>query len=182
MTITLYPQPLGRGLLGQERFGDQGSTATIPRPNALGVTYTISLSGNWSPLQVTYTVQAANVAPLLVYYLITPPSRFAINGDGSIVRPDQVAYIPRPVASRSLVGGPFLQGYKTMSWTWTTLQVAEFNKLIGFYNPQSPIVQITYPDETGTWVQRQAVMLPPQYGTQSTISVSDVVFTFSRLF
>lgn len=170
--------PLGTMILGLSRLGDGLTLHLLPRSTALAITYTISQSKYAQALAITYTVERRNVAPLLLYYQIAPPSQFAINGNGLIVNPDHVTYTLRPVANRTLIGGPLLQGIPMITWNYATLQIDEYDTLIGLYNPQAPMVLLTYPDEYGTWQQKQAVMQPPSYGTRQTVVVSDVAFPF----
>ena len=118
---------------------------------------------------------------MMLYYTISPQEFISINGDSSIIAPDQITYTPRIVSNRTVVGTPQLQNYKTMTWAWSVLSVSEYSDLIAHYNPNNPIVTLVYPDETGTWVQRQAVIHPPSYGTQSTQFVNNVSMTFTRL-
>lgn len=179
----VVPVPIGKHILGGARIGDGATAFRIGRSRSLALTYTISVSRYAVPLSLTYTIEKKNVAPLLLYYLITPPSSFAINGNGAIVRPDSITYTPRQVSARTLLGGPLLQGYTQMVWNYSVLQWAEFQTLVQYYNPQSPLVTLTYPDEHGTWVQRQVVMTPPTYGTMIAGQVvTGISFTFTRLF
>lgn len=173
--------PLGQGVFGQARLGDEQNTNVFPRRNALGITYTIVQSQHSTSLALSYTLQRNLRAPLVLYYLIGPTLAFAINGDTTIVAPDQITYTPRPVTNYALSGQPLLQGFKTMAWTWTTIQEPEAMHLLSFYDPQNPQVLLSYPDETGTWVQRQVFMLPPNYGAQETVSVTGLVLTFTGL-
>jgi hypothetical protein len=170
--------PLGSAVLGQTRLGDGSETMLRPRATPLLLTYTVTQSKYAQPLAITYTVERRNVAPLLIYYAISPATNFAINGNGAFISPDQVTYTLRPVANRTLIGGPLLQGVPQVTWTYSVLQIDEFDTLIAFYNPQNPLVLLTYPDETGTWQQRQAIMQPPTYGTRQTIAVYNVAFPF----
>lgn len=147
----------------------------------MSVQYTIVSTQFGVAVPVTYTIERANVSPLLLYYLITPPANFAINGDGSIIAPDQLIYTPRPVAGRTLIAGPLLQGYEQMTWIYTTMQPAEFTHLLSFYDPTNPVVTLTYLDKTGTWVQRRAYMHPPTYGTRETVAVNGVSLVFTGL-
>ncbi len=174
--------PLGRGVFGMARLGDLSMTATRGHATPLGLSYVVSPSKYAKPLGVTYVIQKANTGICLLYYLITPPSNFAINGDGTIIAPDQVTYTPRPVVGRSLLANPLLQGYSTMTWTYSTLQLSEYNHLLSFYKSQSPKVLLTFPDNTGTWVQRNASMLPPSYGLLETVQVTNVSLVFTGLF
>lgn len=179
MPNPLYP--LGHVIGGQTRLGDGSSTLLHPLTNAIPVTYTISSSQYAAVATVSYTTMAANVQSCRVYYTVSAQPFFAINGDASIVAPDQVVYTPRPVSGRTLVGTPQLQGYITMTWQWSVMMVEEWSKIIQYYNPFNPTVFITYPDDNGQWVQRQATLHPPTYGTQSTISVSGASLNFTHL-
>lgn len=180
--MTNLVEPIGLGLLGQSRYGDQSTVQLIPHRASLGLSYSITASKYSLGLGLSYTLQRPNTGPLLLYYLITPPSNFALNGDGSIIRPDQITYQPRTVAARTLLGGPLLQGYASMSWQYSVLQWSEFSQLVSFYNAANPVVRVTYPDEQGTWVQKSAVMHPPTYGTMTMGKVViGVSFTFTRL-
>lgn len=173
--------PLGQGMLGQSRLGDGSTSARRGYTQALAVTYRASGSKYAAALGVTYRAQKANTAPLLVFYTAIPLSVFSINGDATIVAPDQVTYTPRPVAARTLFGQPLLQGYRTMTWTYSELRQAEWKYLVSFYNPASPQVLVTYLDEHGIWVQRQVEMLPPTYGTQQTVEVQGAQLSFTGL-
>jgi hypothetical protein len=173
--------PFGLGVLGRERFGDQQAGGTLPRSTAMGLSFTVAASKYSVPMGLTYTLQANNVAILQLYYLIAPPTQFAINGDASIISPDQVTYTPRQVAARDLLGNPLFGGYAGVTWTYTLLQQVEAQYLLAFYNPVSPVVTLTYPSEDGLWVQRRASMLPPNYGSWETISVTGLTLTFLLL-
>lgn len=163
------------------RLGDLSTSGVRAYRDGLATVYTITQAGNGAPLAVPYRIEGMGVAPILVYYLTVPPAGFTINGDSTIVSPDQVNYIPRPVTGRTLLAGPLLQGFRTMTWTWSVLQRPEAEHLFSFYDPQHPWVLLVYPDETGTWRQVRAAMLPPQYGAQETVSVTNVVLTFTGL-
>lgn len=166
-------------LYGLSRFGDGLRISLLPKQNALGISYVITPSMYASPIPASYTIQRPNTVPLLAYYLITPPSRFSINGDGSIIRPDQINYALRPVTARTLLAGPILQGYETMTWTYSVLSWSEWNRIISHYSPASPVVTLVYPDATGTWAQRQATMHPPAYGTMQTFLIYNATLSFS---
>ncbi len=175
------PNPLGAGTLGMARQGDEQMTSVRGHTAALPISYSICISLHAASVALTYTIERNNVAQLLCYYLISPTGAFSINGDATIIAPDQITYTPRPVAQRTLLAGAVLQGFKSMTWQYSTLQLAEWMHLVSYYNPQSPTVTLTYPDETGTWVQRQAQMLPPNYGQQETVVLSGASFTFTGL-
>ena len=174
--------PLGQGALAQVRYGDEQTTNSRPLSQALSLSCTISSSQYNAALGLTCTVQRANVASLLLYCVIAPPSAFAINGDGTIIAPDNITYTPRDVVGRTLSANPLLQGYMSMTWNYSRLQLPEFTQLLGYYNPQNPVVLVTYPDENGTWTQQQLVMHPPTYGSQSTVIMNNVALTFTRMF
>ena len=163
------------------RFGDLSSSGVRAYAYGLAVSYTVVPSQYAAPLHVTYRIEGPGVAPMLVYYLVVPPTGFTINGDATIVSPDMVNYIPRPVTGRTLLAEPLLQGFRTMTWTWSVLRESEAEHLFSFYDPQNPWVILVYPDETGTWRQVRAAMLPPQYGVRETVSVTNVVLTFTGL-
>jgi hypothetical protein len=177
---TIYP--LGKGALAQVRLGDEQTTNSRPLSAALGLTCTISASQYSAALGLTCTIQRANVASLLLYCVIVPASAFAINGDGTIIAPDQITYTPRDVVGRTLSANPLLQGYASMTWNYSKLQLAEFTQLLSYYNPLSPVVLVTSPDENGNWIQQQLVMHPPTYGSQSTVIMNNVALTFTRMF
>jgi hypothetical protein len=173
--------PIGSGTFGRHRFGDEVANGTLPRTAALGLSFAISGSQYSANMGLSFTVQAPRVAILQCYFLIAAPTQFAINGDGSIVSPDQVSYSPRTVAARDLLANPLFGGFAQMTWTYTTIQQAEAQHLLSFYNPGSPTVLLTYPDENGLWVQRRATMLPPNYGSWETVIVTNLVLTFLLL-
>lgn len=174
--------PLGRGVLAQDRFGDGSSLGLRPLTQAMGLTYTISASKYSVAMGLTYTIQKANTASMLLYYVISPLAQFALNGDASIISPDKVTYTPRTVTARTLSANPLLQGYTQMTWTYSKLQLAEYQHLLSFYNPQATVVLVTYPDDNGTWQQQNLVMHPPQYGSQTTVIFNDVALIFTRMF
>lgn len=163
---------------GTTRLGDGLESTLRPHAIALALTYTVVISKYAVPLQITATVERRDVAPLLLYYLVTSPSDFAINGISSIVQPDHVTYTLRPVVGRTLIAGPLLQGVPMVVWNYAVLSVDEFNAIINLYNPQNPLVTITYPDENGTWLQKKAVMEPPSYGNRQTMFVFDLALSF----
>ncbi len=171
--------PLG-GIYLPARMGDLSLAANAPRPlkTPLQLSYSIATSLHAAAMGLSYTISSHNRLALLLYYHITASGTFAINGDSTIVSPDEVTYPLRPVVNRTLLGGPILQGYLQVVWSYSTLQWSEFAAIIKYYNPQSPQVTITYPDQSGAIVQRAAIMRPPVYGTQSTLTVSGVVLTF----
>jgi hypothetical protein len=173
--------PLGQNILGISRLGDDLTTLLYPRSNALALSYTLAPSQFALPLPITYTIQKPHVAPLLLYYLITPVTNFAINGDGSIIAPDRVTPVLPPVAGRTLTAAPLLQGFPQIAWQYTALSWSEWQALIAHYDPNNTVVTITYPDETGFWVQRQAVMHPPSYGEMSTVLILNATLSFSIL-
>jgi hypothetical protein len=173
---------LGRGVLGQVRLGDEAQATTLrPLGAALSLSYSISVSQHNAALTLTYTIERDNVGPLLLYYTICPTPAFSINGDATIISPDKVTYTPRSVVGHTLLGMPVLQGYATLTWSYSALQQDEYAYLVAFYHEGNPTVLITYPDDMGVWQQRQAVMRPPVYGTASTVVYSNVSLTFSRL-
>lgn len=175
-------EPIGLILPGQTRYGDGSTNALYPHVAALPITYTISISKYASALPITYTLQKAHTASLLIYYLVTPVGDFAINGDSTIIRPDRITYTPRPVSARTLLGSPLLQGYQSMTWTYSVLRWSEFQQIIQYYNPLSPTVVLTYPDQNGTWMQKSVVMHPPNYGDMTIGQVVvDVALTFTRI-
>ena len=171
----------GTSVYGLARFGDGLAVSIKPKKNAMGISYSITPSKHAQPMGVTYTVQKPNTAPMLIYYLVTPPSTIAINGDGSIKKPDRVTYTPRPVAGRTLIGGPLLQGYPLVTWSYTVLSWSDLQSFMKYYNPTNPIVTVIYPDETGTWIQRLGVMHPPTFGDMQTMLVTNVSISFSIL-
>jgi hypothetical protein len=168
-------------ILGISRFGDGLGIAYYPRSNALNISYTASPSQYSVSLGLTYTIQRPHTSIMMIYYLIAPPSRFSINGDSSIIRPDQMTPTPRPVVARTLLASPVLQGFESVTWTYTVLSWPELNQIISHYNPASPIVTIGFPDKTGAWVLRQAVFHPPVYGEMQTKLFHNVSFSFSLL-
>ncbi len=169
---------LGTWIYGQPRYGDGLGISLLPRKQAMGITYSISPSKYAVAMGLTYTVQRPHTAPLLLYYLISQPSQFSINGDSSFVNPDQITPVPIPAVARTLLASPILQGMKVITWTWSVLAWSEWQKIIAHYNPNSPIVTIGYPDETGTWVMRQAVLHPPTYGQMQTMYVYAAALSF----
>ena len=170
--------PLGQGLLGEVRPGDELQNGILLRAAALSLTADIAASQHSAAIIISGRISLTDAAPLLLFALLLPGGAFAINGDSSIIAPDQVNYIPRGVAARTLLGGPILQGFPQVVWTYSTIMRSEFAAILKYYNPQSPAVTLTYPDQGGTWVQRRAIMRPPTYGTQWTVSISGLVLTF----
>jgi hypothetical protein len=173
----------GQALLAQSRFGDgQEPTAIRPLTLAIPLYYTISVSQYGFAMALTYTIQGPNNAALLLYYLICPAvNAYSINGDTGIVAPDSIVITPRAVLGHSMAATPILQGFETMTWTYSTLLIDEFARIIQYYNPQNPVVTLVFLDDHGTWVQRSAVMQPPAYGEQSTVALSGVTLTFTRI-
>jgi len=170
--------PLALGILGADRLGDGSGSTLRLLTSSLGLTATISTSQYGVALGLTATIVSPFARPLLLYSLITPLFGFSINNDQTIIAPDQMTFPLRPVTARTLLGGPQLQGFEQVVWSYTILQLGEYAHLLSFYNPQSPQVTIVFPDKTGTWVKRAAVMRPPAYGTQTTVVVTGVVLTF----
>lgn len=172
---------LGKGVLALTRQGDYAYATIRPVSRSLPLSYTVVSSQYAKSLALSTTILGKNVAPLLLAYQTTPIPDFALNGDGTIIRPDHITYTPAQPMGRTLLGGGLLQGYKGMIWNYGALRWSEFAHLLSFYSPTMPVVSVTYPDETGNWSQRQAVLLPPSYGTQVGTLVYDVSLTFTRL-
>src|SRR6185437_12111579 len=97
------------------------------------LTYTITPTKYSYNVPLTYTIQAANTAPLLLYYVVAPQPTFAINGAVLDLAPDRVNYTLPPVASRTLAGMPILQGRRTVTFTYSVLQWPELEQLTNFY-------------------------------------------------
>ncbi len=173
--------PLGHNVLGQARYGDLSLNSIRSLTSAITVSYTTVGSPFATALSVSYSAQWTRGNTLLIYYLTTPTPAFSINGDTTIISPDRITYVPRPVVSRTLIAGPILQGYDSMQWTYTVLMGTEFTHLFSFYDPTNPVVTLVFPDKTGTWVQRQVVMHPPTYGSRTTVVVNNAVLSFTRL-
>lgn len=176
--MTATNHPLGQGMLAQARIGDGLASGLRPLTQSVGITYTIANSQHSEAVGLTYTILKGGSATALLYYTITPAPVFSINGDGSIIAPDQLTYVPRSVVARTLVAQPLLQGYEQMTWYYSALQVFEAQHLLSFYNPDSPQVLLTYPGEDGLWIQRQVAMLPPNYGSWETITVMGLTLNF----
>ncbi len=170
--------PVGKGVIGQVRYGDELTAGALSRTASLGISYSIAGSKYSVAMGLTYTVQHSNVGILQLYYLITPATSFAINGDATIVAPDQVTYTPRQVVAHDLLASPLLGGFAVVTWTYTMLLQPEAQHLLSFYNPLNPVVLLVYPSEDGIWVQRQATMVPPNYGSQETVSVQGLTLSF----
>lgn len=170
--------PFGKGLLGQVRYGDELAGGVLPRSAALGLSYSIATSKYSVAMGLTYTVQVANVGILQLYYQITPATAFALNGDASIVAPDQVTYTPRQVYAHDLLASPLFGGFAGVTWTYSTILPQEAQHLLSFYDPTNPVVLLTYPSEDGIWIQRQATMIPPNYGSRETVTVQGLVLSF----
>lgn len=168
-------------ILGVSRFGDGLGIAYYPRSNALNISYTASPSKYNVACGITYTIQRPHTSILMIYYLVSPPSRFSINGDSSIIRPDQMTPTPVPVVARTLLASPIQQGFEGVTWNYTVLQWSELNQILSHYNPNAPIVTIGFPDKTGAWVLRQAVFHPPIYGEMQTKLFHNVSLSFSLL-
>lgn len=175
------PQTLGSFALGMARLGDDEQVLSRQRTSVLSTSATLSSSKYALGLATSATIQRNHIAQVLTYCLVTTQGSFSLNGDTTIVAPDQVTYTPRAITGRTLLAQPLLQGYKTMQWYYSTIEPQEWQKLVSFYNPQSPTVTVTYLDENGIWVQRQAELLPPNYGQQQTVVVSGAFLTFTGL-
>lgn len=168
----------GKSVLGFSRLGDGSYTFVRPLSSVLSVSYSITLSKYSTALPVTYIIEKAHVSSLQVYYQISPPTQFAINGDEMIVRPDHITYTPLPVVGHTLLGSSILQGYRTMTWTYTLIRWSEYAHLLSFYNPQQPEVMVNYPDDNGDWQQKRLIMTPPVLGTLQQMIISNLSFTF----
>lgn len=172
---------VGSVLPGATRLGDGRVVFIRPLSRSVPVSYNIVTSKYGVSLPTSYSIIGRKVAPILAMYQTIPQFEFAINGDGSIINPDQLTYQLPQATGRTLLGGPLIQSYRSMVWTYSMLSWPEFQKLLSFYNPTNPVVLLTYPNEQGLWVQRQAVMLPPAYGTQQGPLVYGVTLSFTRL-
>ena len=170
--------PLGHGVLAQARLGDESMVATRGLVASLSLSYTITFSKYAVALPLTYTVQRSPNNPLLLYYVISPTSAFAINGDSTIIAPDRITYTPRPVSARTLLAEPIIQGYRVMNWLYSAIEPQNWSYLVAYYNQQSPVVTLTYPDDRGNWAQTQARMLPPSWGSWETMLVSGASLSF----
>jgi hypothetical protein len=170
--------PLGNGVLAQARLGDESMVTTRGLSVGLPISYTVSISKYGAGLPLSYTVQRSPNNPLLLYYVISPTSAFAINGDSTIISPDRITYSPRPVTARTLLAEPIIQGYRVMNWQYSTIEPDKWAHLVSYYNPQQPVVTLTYPDDRGSWAQTQARMLPPVWGSWETMLVSGASLSF----
>jgi hypothetical protein len=172
------PNPLGHGVFGQARYGDENMVATRGLTIALPLSYTISPSKYAVALPLSYTVQHSPSNPFLLYYVIAPTGAFAINGDSTIISPDRITYAPRPVTGRTLLAEPIIQGYKVMNWVYSTIEPDKWAYLVAYYNPQNPTVLLTFPSDRGFWEQKNVRMLPPTWGSWETMLVSGASLAF----
>lgn len=169
---------IGQSLFGLARFGDGRFTFRLATSKACQITYSIGASKYQSSLALSYTIERKGVVPLFLFYRIAAATVFSINGQTGFIRPDHIIYTPHPVVGYTLLGAPLLQGYQSMSWSYVALRMNEYATLLAFYNAQQPEVLVTYPDENGTWQQRNLVMYPPSFGSQQQTMLYGVTFTF----
>jgi hypothetical protein len=113
----------------------------------------------------------------------TPSSRqaFAINGDTSIRAPHDLVHRPPAIVGRTLSGQPVRQGFASQTWVWHVLTMDETARLLAHYDPAAPLVQITYIDSTGRWVDAYARMQEPTIAQRQGPINYNVQVVFERL-
>jgi hypothetical protein len=181
MTVTLTPTPLGAETPGRARFGDGAEALPSIAATGLLLTYT-TVPGGVIGMPVTYAIQQWSTSSLSLFYFISPAIfAFAINGDTSIPAPETIQYTPPPQIGSDLLALPIVQGYTTITWSWTRMIDAEIAKLMAHYDPGGKPVTIVYPNELGYWVQKVGFMQPIALGQRSDVSHTDVSITFTHL-
>lgn len=66
-----------------------------------------------------------------------------------------------------LLGTPYLQGPRQLTWQWNVMPLLHMQQLMALYNRQRPQVTITFFDHvTGDWLTAEATMLEPNPGTR----------------
>jgi hypothetical protein len=109
-------------------------------------------------------------------------AKFLINSDGSTPQPHNMRHIPRPEVGTSLSGKPIKQGYASLEAQYVILPYGKMSKLFSLYDPNNPVVTITYDDPiTGQSVTRSAVMHEPTIGSRETLYHKEVSVIFTRI-
>lgn len=163
------------------RLGDLSATLQFPTSKALLITYTIRPEGG-AGLLINYTVEPFGAAAIPIVYWVTPAIQdFSINGTVLLARPTNHYYTFPAQVGYDQMGVPEKQGWTTVVWEYDVMLDTTIAQLMSFYNPQSPEVVITYPNELGFWTQKQAMMQPPDLGTRQTIEHDSVKFTFTHI-
>lgn len=166
------PIPFGHFRPAESELGDGAIPAAAPPQSNFGrislpVQYYVLPQGSFT-VDVLYDIEHVDHFGLAIYYLVGPAhNTFAINGTTEIPAPETMRYIPPGQLGLDLSLGVVIQGYAAVSWSWASLSYSEAETLLSFYNPQAPQVTVTYPNEQGFWVTRNAMMQPPQIGQRA---------------
>lgn len=171
--------PFGQLPFGEREFGD-GAGSTFQRSSsALALSYTVV--GYSSACSISYTLQVPTVSTLpIMYWVVASIADFSINGQ-LVRRPNNMQYHLPASIGPDISGIPIIQGYGGVSWEYDVLLDADIALLMALYDPLNPQVTITYPNEDGMWVQKVAMMQPPNLGTRSTVIHQSVILTFTHI-
>lgn len=132
-------------------------------------------------LEVDFTLQGVSQNYLTIgYWTALPALGFTINGV-SVRAPQHLVYTPRQTLGRDLQGITITQGSTTLLWQYDLLTDADMATLMALFNPTSPQVTITYPNELGFWVQKTAYFNNFTLGERRTVLHYNVALTFTGI-
>lgn len=106
---------------------------------------------------------------------------FAINGTW-LYPPDGYQETPIPIVGYNLMGEPIRQGYPQFIFTWSIMIQQRLTSLMAMYNPNAPMVNITYiSKDTGQLITRSGMMEEPIVGARMIIYYQNVAVKFTRI-
>jgi hypothetical protein len=106
---------------------------------------------------------------------------FAINGTW-LYPPDGYQESPIPVVGYNLLGEPIRQGYQQFIFTWSIMKQDRLSSLINMYDPNNPMVNITFIDKkTGQLIVRSGMMEEPIVGARMIVYYQNVAVKFTRI-
>lgn len=172
--------PFGQAPFAEGELGDLAGTIRSRGASAALVTYALQPPAS-AKIAVTYGVQGALASTAVVTYSAVPVILgFSING-AQFPAPHHVVYQFPTTVGQDQTAVPLRQGYTILQWQYDVMLDAQMQQLMNAYNPAKPTVVITYPNELGQWVTKQAQMQPPTLGTRSTIEHRGVSVTFTHI-
>ncbi len=172
----------GFGQIGfaEAEFADGLGSFRYAGAVGIPVSYTVLPPGS-KGIIVNYDVQVHTGAAVPVVYRVAPIlTDFSINGV-TVPRPHHLDYtIPQQIGFDQL-GVPIIQGRTQVTWAYEVMLDDGIATLMALYDPANPQVLITYPNELGSWVAKEAMWQPPSLGTRSTIEHKGVTLTFTHI-
>lgn len=172
---------LGGGPLGWGSPIGQPLQSATPRPGATAFAASATVSGRWSAAFAASATLAASSATAFAASAVVAPlvAGFSINGV-AIPAPEQLEYDLPPQVGYDVLGTPIVQGWTTLVMRWSTLPDADAARIQQLYRVNTPVT-LTYLNEHGNWVSKQAMWTPEWGSRQPGFVHSGVSHTFTHL-